>query len=89
MARSFEQLGYVAESAPWRNFYLTGAYELRNGVPEKGITLDILVDMLQHTPTERFLERMAASLDGAQGADTRLKLNLVFSDLKESYVLRN
>jgi alkyl sulfatase BDS1-like metallo-beta-lactamase superfamily hydrolase len=88
LARSFEQLGYVAESAPWRNFYLTGAYELRNGVPEKGITIDIMLDMLKHTPIERFLERMAASIDGNKAADSNLKINLVFSDLKESYVLR-
>lgn len=88
LARCFEQMGYVAESAPWRNFYLTGALELRQGPPEKGITIDILLDMLQHAPIERFLERMAASLDGPKAGDTQLKVNLVFSDLKESYVLQ-
>ncbi len=31
-ADALEQLGYQAESGPWRNFYLTGAQELRNGV---------------------------------------------------------
>ena len=36
MARSFEQMGYMAESAPWRNFYLTGALELRQGPPGQG-----------------------------------------------------
>lgn len=87
LARSFEQMGYLAESAPWRNFYLTGALELRQGPPQKGVTLDILLDMLQYTPIERFLERMAASLDGPKAGDVNLKLNLVFSDLKESYVL--
>lgn len=30
-ADTLEQLGYGAESGPWRNFYLTGAYELRHG----------------------------------------------------------
>ncbi|MBL0087518.1 MAG: MBL fold metallo-hydrolase [Ideonella sp.] len=88
MAQSFEQMGYRAESAPWRNFYLTGALELRQGGPEKGITIDILLDMLQHAPIERFLERMAASLDGAKAGDSRLKINLVFRDLNESYVLQ-
>jgi alkyl sulfatase BDS1-like metallo-beta-lactamase superfamily hydrolase len=29
----FEQLGYQAESAAWRNFYLIGAQELRHGYP--------------------------------------------------------
>jgi alkyl sulfatase BDS1-like metallo-beta-lactamase superfamily hydrolase len=31
-ADTFEQMGYQAESAVWRNFYLQGARELRNGV---------------------------------------------------------
>ena len=40
-ADALEQLGYQAESGPWRNFYLTGAKELRDGVnklptPEHG-----------------------------------------------------
>lgn len=30
-ADALEQLGYQAESAPWRNAYLLGAQELRNG----------------------------------------------------------
>ena len=30
-ADALEQLGYQAESGAWRNAYLTGAYELRNG----------------------------------------------------------
>ncbi len=88
MAKAFDQLGYMAESAPWRNFYLTGALELRQGPPEKGLTIAMMRDMLAHTPIERFLERMAASIDGAKAADLNLKINLVFSDLKESYVLQ-
>lgn len=35
-ARALEQLGYRAESAPWRNFYLTGAQELRTGTFDLG-----------------------------------------------------
>ncbi|WP_405496016.1 alkyl/aryl-sulfatase [Nocardia sp. NBC_00511] len=30
-ADAFEQLAFGAENAPWRNFFLSGAYELRNG----------------------------------------------------------
>ena len=37
LAQSFEKLGFAAESSAWRNFYLTGALELRQGTPEKGI----------------------------------------------------
>lgn len=35
-ADALEQLGYQAESGPWRNFYLTGAQELRQGTPDLG-----------------------------------------------------
>jgi alkyl sulfatase BDS1-like metallo-beta-lactamase superfamily hydrolase len=86
-ARAFEQLAYAAEASTWRNAYLTGAYELRNGTPDKGLNLSMMTDMLQHAPTERFLERMAASIDGRKAAESKLKVNLVFSDIKESYVL--
>ena len=37
LARAFEQMGYQAESATWRNSYLTAAMELRNGPPIKGV----------------------------------------------------
>ena len=32
-ADALEQLGYQSEAATWRNAYLLGAAELRNGVP--------------------------------------------------------
>ena len=32
LADAYEQLGYQASWAPWRNFYLSGAKELREGV---------------------------------------------------------
>ena len=35
-ADAFEQLGYLAESATWRNAYLLGAQELRSGVRSGG-----------------------------------------------------
>ena len=47
----------------------------------------MLVDMLTQTPVERFFEAMAASLDGPAAEGKKLKINLVFSDKKTSYVL--
>jgi alkyl sulfatase BDS1-like metallo-beta-lactamase superfamily hydrolase len=43
--------------------------------------------MLSQTPVERFLEAMAAGLDGPAAEGKALKVNLVFSDTKESFVL--
>jgi len=86
-AQTFEQLGYMAESAPWRNFYLSGAYELRNGPPKAGLPRAALLDLLAQAPIERFLEAMAASLNGARADGVDMTLNLAFSDLGENYVL--
>ncbi len=36
LADTYEQMGYQAESGPWRSVYLQGAFELRNGVPAAG-----------------------------------------------------
>lgn len=64
LADTLEQLGYQAESGVWRNFYLTGAKELRDGVvkveaPKGGslpdlvraMTLDLLYDYLGSAST--------------------------------------
>jgi alkyl sulfatase BDS1-like metallo-beta-lactamase superfamily hydrolase len=87
LARTYDQLGYVSEAATWRNSYLTAAAELRGGAPKKGIDRSFVVEMLLQTPVERFLEAMAAGLDGPAADGKDLKVNLVFSDTKESWVL--
>lgn len=87
LAKTYEQLGYRAEAATWRNAYLTAAQELRQGPPAKGVSKALLIDMLLQTPTERFLEAMAASLNGPDAVGKDWTINLVLTDRKESYVL--
>jgi alkyl sulfatase BDS1-like metallo-beta-lactamase superfamily hydrolase len=87
LARTYDQMGYMSEAATWRNSYLTAAAELRGGAPTQGVDRSMLVDMLTQTPLERFFEAMAASLDGPAAEGKNLKINLVFSDKKISYVL--
>ena len=88
LAETFDHLGFASESSAWRNFYLTGSMELREGPPEKGMPGENLIDMLNQTPIERYLEAMAASLNASKAEGKNLKINLVFSDTKQSYVLR-
>ena len=64
LARTYDQMGYMAEAATWRNSYLTAAAELRNGPPKKGIDRSYVIDMLMQTPIECFLDAMAAGLNG-------------------------
>jgi alkyl sulfatase BDS1-like metallo-beta-lactamase superfamily hydrolase len=87
LVRTYRQLGFACEASTWRNFYLTGAHELTAGPPEKGVSRAMLVDMLKYTATERFLDAMAASINGPKAEGLKLKINLVFSDTKENYLL--
>ena len=87
LARTYDQLGYQAESGVWRNAFLTAAFELRHGVPDKGMDLSKAVELLKRTPLSMFLDSMAVRLDGTKAADLAMVLNIIFTDIGESYVL--
>ena len=87
LARAYDQLGYQAESGPWRDAYLSGAWELRHGVPDGAGSAGRVLDLLRNTPTDRFLDTMAVMLDGARAAERHVVINLVLSDTGESHVL--
>lgn len=87
LAETYDQLGYQAESGPWRDVYLTGAFELRHGGPAKGVDLATAIDMLEHAPMERFLDAMAARLDPDKASGKEMTINLMFTDVDTSYVL--
>lgn len=88
LAQAYDQLGYQAESAPWRDVYLTGALELRRGASGSAVDIAGAVDLLRHVPVERFFDSMASRIDGAAAAEEDLKINFTFTDLNETYVLR-
>jgi len=87
LANVYDQLGYQAESAPWRDFYLTGAYDLRHGSPEEGIKPAMMREVLLNTPVALFFDSMAVRLkaEDAEGESTTIKIT--FTDLQESYLL--
>ncbi len=87
LARTYDQMGYMAEASTWRNSYLSAAFELRNGPPAKGVSRANFIEVLSQTPIERFLDAMAAALDGPAAEDKNLKINLVLTDTQESFVL--
>jgi len=87
LAKVYDQLGYLSESGPWRNFYLTGAYELRHGTPKKGINLANMKDVLAQTPVHNFFDSMAVRLNGPDAEGKKLDIKITFTDLNESYLL--
>jgi hypothetical protein len=54
-ANALEQLGYQAEAATWRNAYLMGAMELRNGVTKIPVGASSL-DMIRAIPTDAVID---------------------------------
>jgi len=87
LARTYEQMGFMSESAIWRNSYLTAAHELRHGTPSNGSIRAKSMDVLENAPIEYLLEAMSANLDGTAAEDKNWKINLVLSDTGESFVL--
>lgn len=84
-ADALEQLGYQSEAATWRNAYLLGAAELRNGVPRlpgvaanaellKGVSIDLAFDFL------------GVRLNAPRAEGRRIVINWNFTDLKQVYV---
>ncbi len=87
LAEAYDQLGYQSESGPWRDVYLSGAFELRHGGPKKGFSLATARDMIGYIPMPRFLDAMAARLNGPDAAGKHMNVNLVITDLDETYLL--
>jgi len=87
LAKAYDQMGYQSESGPWRDVYLTGAYELRHNRPEKGTDFKIAKDMVMHTPIEKFFDAMAARIDGEKADGVDLTINFTFTDLNETHVV--
>ena len=87
LAKTYDQLGYRAESGPWRDFYLTGAYELRHGSQGSAMDMKRAKGLLEQVPIERFLDTMATRLKGPDAQDTDLSVNFHFTDLDENHRL--
>ncbi|HHF7365902.1 TPA: alkyl/aryl-sulfatase [Legionella bozemanae] len=86
-ADALEQLGYQAESGPWRNFYLSGAKELRNGVQKVATPDTASPDTIRAMSTDLFFDYLGVKLNGEKAANTVLTLNFVFPDINEKYVV--
>lgn len=87
LAETYRQLGYQAESGPWRDVYLTGAYELQVGKPKDGFNLASAGPLLEQTPTIEFLRAISVRLKGEEAEGLEMLINIVFTDLNDSYVL--
>jgi len=85
-ADALEQLGYGAENATWRNFFLMGAQELREGIA--GTPTDTAApDVLAQLSVGQILDAMAIRLDGPRAWGARIAVNWVVTDPDETHLI--
>lgn len=84
-ADALEQLGFQAESGTWRNAYLVGAYELREGNSAQKATSSSSGAVLAEMTLEMVLDYIALRSDAIAAQDDDIAFNLYISDLNESY----
>lgn len=85
-ADALEQLGYGAENATWRNFFLMGARELREGIAGTP-TAPAPPDVVANLSVDQLLDAMAIRLDGPRAWEQRLRIDWVVTDPDEQHAL--
>ena len=86
LADTYEQLGYGCENGTWRNFYLSGAYELREGnfgTPTATASADLVAAL---TP-ELLFDAIAVTVNGPRAWHEKLSVDVAFSDSEDHYRL--
>ena len=87
LADTLEQLGYAAESATWRNAYLFGAQELRQGMPKVPSRPPMPRETLAALRTGQLWDVLGVRLNGPKAEGRHIVLNWSFTDTGESFVL--
>lgn len=86
-ADALEQMGYQAESGPWRAFYLTGAQELRHVRPPSPTPRQGASGQIRNLPAEQLLDSLSVRLNGERAGTLELALDLTFTDTQERFGL--
>jgi len=87
LADTFEQLGYAAESATWRNAYLFGAQELRQGMPKAPPRPPMSRETLAALQTGQLWDVLGVRLNGPKAEGKHIVLNWAFTDTGETFIL--
>jgi len=87
LADTFEQLGYAAESSTWRNAYLFGAQELRQGMPKTPPRASMPRETLAALRTGQLWDVLGIRLNGPKAEGKHIVLNWSFTDTGETFVL--
>jgi len=83
-ARAFEQLGYLSESAIWRNSYLLGAQELRSKPAPSRFSPGVNPDTLRAMTLDVVFDYLGTRLNAPRAGTTQTVINWRFPDTKET-----
>lgn len=83
LARCYDQLGWQAEPSTWRNIYLTGAKELREGVGAPPVNPASQMAAIANLPIGQLIDILAVRLNPEKAAGQGVKLAFVLSDSGE------
>ena len=86
-ADALEQLGYQTEDPTWRNEFLMGAFELRNGVPKIPATQTASPDTIRAMTMEMILDFMGMKLDGPKAGGKVITMNWSLPDTHEKFAV--
>jgi alkyl sulfatase BDS1-like metallo-beta-lactamase superfamily hydrolase len=85
LADAYDTLGFGAENGTWRNFYLQGAYELRNGVQPAALDSVGSPDMVGALSVGQLFDSLAIRVNGPRAWEEHLAIDWVFTDLSQTY----
>jgi len=85
LADTYDQLGYQSESATWRNFYLTGADELRRGLLDIPVVTSSSPDVIKAQPIDMFLDYTGVRLNSDKAGNKKMDMVMELTDTKEKY----
>lgn len=74
LAELYVKLGQASENAVWRNFYLMGAQELREGVKESPTSV-VSADMLMALSVDQLIDSVAIRVNGPKAWDVKLRMD--------------
>ncbi|NLP60666.1 alkyl/aryl-sulfatase [Paraburkholderia sacchari] len=86
-AAALEQMGYQTESATWRNAFLLGARELREGNCSGTQFASRSRDMVCAITEEMFFDYLAVRVDGQRAQHLSMRIDWVFTDLGKRFAL--
>jgi alkyl sulfatase BDS1-like metallo-beta-lactamase superfamily hydrolase len=85
LAQALQRLGYGSENATWRNCFLVGADELRNGITPTPFQAS--AGMARAMTVTQLFDTIALRIDGPRAASTALSVLWHFTDTGEHYLM--